>query len=183
MTLLGTQCHRKWRDVIGCYDLLLSAVTLSLRCTIFEILPLLQCSWLPVTLRSPPVSMRQLKNYIGIGALRQATYDFQSVLHWNCLYLVPLLIIVIYYHRPIYQNFMRSLVHDYTPFVGNLSCRCLYSPWTIRIPNLRCLASPFRRYDAAKKNKNGSLDNDLVRPFVIPRLILSMAYMCTKCED
>jgi len=39
-----------------------SVVTTSLSCTVSEILPLLQCTWLPVTLRSPSVLIRQLKS-------------------------------------------------------------------------------------------------------------------------
>jgi len=39
-----------------------SVVTIRLSCTVSEILPLLQCIWLPVTLRSPSYGPRILSN-------------------------------------------------------------------------------------------------------------------------
>jgi len=45
------------------------AVVTSLSCTVFKILPFQQWAWLPVTLRSPSLSIIKLKS--------QATYAFR----------------------------------------------------------------------------------------------------------
>jgi len=55
MTLSVTQGHRK--AVVLCHFLLVICSNKSLSCTVSEILRLLPCTWLPVTLRSPSVSI------------------------------------------------------------------------------------------------------------------------------
>jgi len=62
MILNITQGHRKWRYSVGHTSLPEVSkfiVTTYLSCTVSEILPLLQCTCLPVTLRSHSVSTVQ----------------------------------------------------------------------------------------------------------------------------
>jgi len=54
MTSKVGHIHQKWHDLIG------HALLPVKSSTVFKILPLLQCAWLSVTLKNPPVSIRQL---------------------------------------------------------------------------------------------------------------------------
>ena len=59
-----TQGHRNCRYSIGQISLFINglySITVTLFYTFWGILPLFQCTWLPVTLRSPSVLIRHLK--------------------------------------------------------------------------------------------------------------------------
>jgi len=64
---------------------------MSLSCTVSEILPLLQCTWLPVTLKCPPVSIRQLKLQATFALrvrLRMTSLFFREIWKHLCFYCV-----------------------------------------------------------------------------------------------